>query len=154
VPANLNAPGQIVISGDVAAVEAASARAEEAGARRVVPLNVSGAFHSPLMEVAVDGLRNALAETTMSNPAFPIVANATAQPVGDAASARETLLLQLTSPVRWVDGMVRMRETAPDAWLEVGPGNVLAGLLRRLDRELRALALGDAESIDSFMAGR
>lgn len=154
VPANLNAPGQVVISGDVAAVEVASLRAQEAGARRVVPLNVSGAFHSPLMEVAAEGLGNALSETRMSDPAFPIIANATAEPVRAAASARDTLLQQLTSPVRWTEGLERMRETDPDEWLEVGPGSVLSGLLRRFDRSLRATSVDDPESVDEFMAAR
>ncbi|MDX1394550.1 MAG: ACP S-malonyltransferase [Gemmatimonadota bacterium] len=153
VAANLNAPGQIVISGDVPAVQAASALAEEAGARRVVPLNVSGAFHSPLMEVAVKGLGEALAATEMDDPGFPIVANATARPVTDAETARRTLLSQLTSPVRWVDSMESMRATGPDVWIELGPGGVLAGLLRRFDRGLRASSLGDPESIDAFIGG-
>ncbi len=151
VPANLNAPGQVVISGDVKAVRAASARAEEAGARRVIPLNVSGAFHSPLMEVAVPGLASALAATPMRDPAVPVIANATAEPVSSADEARATLVAQLTAPVRWVEGVERMRAMGPDRWLEIGPGGVLSGLLRRIDRDLRAIAVGDPESIDAFM---
>jgi len=152
VAANLNAPGQIVISGDVRAVESASRTASEAGARRVVPLNVSGAFHSPLMEVAVDGLAEVLDGASLSDPACPVVANATADPVRDAVSARETLLAQLTSPVRWIEGVERMRDMGPDMWLELGPGEVLSGLLRRIDRGLRARAVGDPESVDAFMS--
>ncbi|MFV1985819.1 MAG: ACP S-malonyltransferase [Gemmatimonadota bacterium] len=154
VPANLNAPGQIVISGDVDAVALASERAGAAGARRVIPLNVSGAFHSPLMEVAVEGLASALAETDMADPAFPIVANVTSEPVTGAQAARDVLLAQLTSPVRWAEGVERMREMGPDSWVEVGPGEILAGLLRRIDRGLKAQSIGDPESIDAFMAGR
>jgi len=154
VAANLNAPGQIVISGDVRAVEIASRRASEGGARRVVPLNVSGAFHSPLMEVAVDGLAGALDDASLSDPRFPILANATAEAVVDAAAARETLLAQLTSPVRWVESVERMRDMEPDAWLELGPGGVLSGLVRRIDRGLRVRSLEDPESVDAFMAVR
>ncbi|MDH3733061.1 MAG: ACP S-malonyltransferase [Gemmatimonadota bacterium] len=152
VSANLNAPGQIVISGDVAAVEQASTLAAEAGARRVVPLNVSGAFHSPLMEVAVEGLGNALADASVSDPAFPVIANATAEPVTSADQAVDTLLAQLTSPVRWVEGVARMIDYDPADWLEVGPGAVLAGLLRRVDRGLRARSIGDPEAVDAFMS--
>jgi [acyl-carrier-protein] S-malonyltransferase len=151
VPANLNAPGQIVISGDVAAVEAACSAAEAAGARRVVPLNVSGAFHSPLMEVAVEGLEQALGAARIVDPSFPIIANATADAVRTGDRASETLLAQLTSPVRWIDCLARMREQEPTMWLEIGPGSVLSGLLRRADRSLRATALGEAEAIDAFM---
>lgn len=154
VPANLNAPGQVVISGDVAAVEAAVTRATEAGARRVVPLNVSGAFHSPLMEVAAVGLETALDGVGLSTPAFPVIANATAAAVETAEAARETLLAQLTSPVRWTEGLARMRELAPDAWLELGPGTVLAGLLKRFDRELRAESIGEPGQVDAFLSGR
>jgi len=154
VPANLNAPGQVVISGDVAAVEAAGALATEAGARRVVPLNVSGAFHSPLMEVAAAGLEMALDGVELSTPAFPVIANATAGAVETADAARETLLAQLTSPVRWVEGLARMRELEPDAWLELGPGTVLAGLLKRFDRELRPESIGEPEHVDAFLSGR
>lgn len=152
VPANLNAPGQIVISGDVAAVEAASAALTEAGARRVLPLNVSGAFHSPLMEVAVDGLADALDAAGTADPAFPVVANATAAPVTDGVTARETLISQLTSPVRWTYGVERIREMAPDRWLELGPGTVLAGLVRRIDRDIGVTSIGDVASVEAFLA--
>lgn len=154
VTASLNAPGQVVISGDIEAVEAASERATGAGARRVIPLNVSGAFHSPLMGMAVEGLAEALDRVEASDPAFPVVANATAEPVRTASGSRETLLAQLTSPVRWTEGLATMRAMGPDAWLELGPGNVLGGLLRRFDRELRAEAIGEPEQVDAFLAGR
>jgi [acyl-carrier-protein] S-malonyltransferase len=153
VPANLNAPGQIVISGDVDAVSAACELATEAGARRVVPLNVSGAFHSPLMEMAAGGLEEALTGTDAMDPRFPVIANATAEAVRDADTARATLRAQLTLTVRWVEGIERMREEEPTRWLELGPGNVLAGLLRRIDRSLSATAVGDAEALDALAAG-
>ena len=153
VPANLNAPGQVVISGDVEAVASAGELASEAGARRVVPLNVSGAFHSPLMEVAADGLKDALAGTEASDPRFSVIANATAAAVTDAEEARATLQAQLTSPVRWVESMECMREEDPVRWLELGPGNVLTGLLRRIDRSLSATSVGDAKAVDALLAG-
>ena len=150
VLANLNAPGQIVISGDVVAVQEAAIGAEAEGARRVVVLPVSGAFHSPLMESAAAGLREALERVAWADPFFPVVANATASPVTDAASARRTLLAQLTSAVRWEEGVSAMRETEPERWLEIGPGRVLGGLLRRIDRSLTVSSVGDAESVDEF----
>jgi len=151
VPANLNAPGQVVISGDVRAVAEASARAEAAGARRVVPLNVSGAFHSPLMAVAADGLAAALEEAALADPGFPVVANATAEPVSDAVEARCRLIEQLTSPVRWIEVVGRMTAFAPGSWLELGPGTVLSGLLRRIDRDLKADAIGDPAGVEAFV---
>ena len=150
VPANLNAPGQTVISGDVEAVERAGALASERGARRVVPLTVSGAFHSPLMAVARDGLREALDAVELGAPRFPVIANATAEPVRDAVRARATLVAQLTSPVRWMGCVERMREEGPDRWLELGPGSVLTGLLRRIDRSLSAAAIGTASEVEAL----
>ncbi len=149
VPANLNAPGQVVISGDAAAVAAASYRAQRAGARRVVPLNVSGAFHSPLMGPAAEGLEAALAEARLADPAFPVIANASAAPVRTADEARGTLIRQLTSPVRWVETVARMREHGPSRWLELGPGSVLSGLLKRIDRGATATPIGDPASVEA-----
>lgn len=151
VPANLNAPGQMVISGDLDAVSIACERATEAGARRVMPLNVSGAFHSPLMEVAADGLELALAETDAADPVFPVIANATATAVRDASSARATLRAQLTSPVRWVEVVERMCREEPTRWLELGPGNVLAGLLRRIDRSRSATSVGGVAAVEALV---
>lgn len=150
VPANLNAPGQIVISGDVKAVSIACERATEAGARRVMPLNVSGAFHSPLMEVAAGGLERALVEAKASDPGFPVIANATARAVRDVDSALSTLRAQLTSPVRWVEVVERMGKEDPTRWLELGPGTVLAGLLRRIDSSHSAISIGDAAGLDAL----
>lgn len=150
VPANFNAPGQVVISGDVAAVREAGELASARGAKRVLPLNVSGAFHSPLMEEAVEGLREALTGTDVSRPGFPVVANATAAPVTSATEASRTLLAQLTSPVRWVESIARMQELGPARWLELGPGRVLGGLMRRIDRSLSVQSLGDVASLDTL----
>ena len=148
VPANYNAPGQIVISGDVDAVEVAMERALEAGAKRAVRLNVSGAFHSPLMAEARDGLALALEDVQVRDPDFPVVANAAAIPVMRAARAGELLVEQLTSPVRWVECVRSMIETEPDAWFEVGPGKVLPGLMRRIDRTITVRPIGGPEDLD------
>src|SRR5256885_16890087 len=137
VPANLNAPDQTVISGDPDAVTRAGAACTRRGAKRVIPLKVSGAFHSPLMAPAADQLRVALEHAPFRDPAFPVVANATAEPVREASRARRLLADQLTAPVRWVDCMRRAAELAVEEqgeggrFIEIGPGNVLAGLLRR-----------------------
>ena len=113
VPANYNAPGQIVISGDVAAVESAMTAATELGARKVIPLSVSGAFHSPLMESARSGLAEAIADVELADPTFPVVANASATEVRTAAEARARLVEQLTSPVRWVESVETIAASDP-----------------------------------------
>lgn len=150
VPANFNAPGQIVISGDEPAVEAAMELAKEAGARRAVPLNVSGAFHSPLMAVAEDGLQAHLHAVELFDPAFPVVSNVSAEPVTGAVEARDLLVRQLTSPVRWVASMRTMRGNGVSRFLEIGPGAVLAGLMKRIDREAGVESLGTADQVESF----
>jgi [acyl-carrier-protein] S-malonyltransferase len=151
VAANFNAPGQVVISGHVDAVARASELARARGARRVVPLPVSGAFHSPLMAPAEDGLRAALETTPFADPAFPIVSNVTAEPVTTAAQARALLLRQLTAPVRFADGVRRMREAGVATFLELGPGNVLSGLAKRIDRDAETRALGTADEVRAFL---
>jgi len=153
VPANLNAPDQTVISGDPAAVAAAGERCKAAGARRVVPLKVSGAFHSPLMAPAVPGLRAALDAAEFGEPAFPVIANATAAPVGTADEARALLVDQLTAPVKWVESMRTAVRLHPDArFVEAGPGNVLSGLLKRIVPGATALPLGTAADLEGFPA--
>lgn len=153
VAANYNAPDQTVISGDPAAVEQAGAACKTAGAKRVLPLKVSGAFHSPLMAPAVDGLREALRVTPVSAPTFPVMANATAALVDDADDAVELLAQQLTAPVRWVASMRNLAAEWPDAtWLELGPGAVLGGLLKRIVPGARHLAIGTADDLDAFLA--
>jgi [acyl-carrier-protein] S-malonyltransferase len=152
IAANFNAPGQVVISGDVTAVRWAEAALKEAGAKRVLPLNVSGAFHSPLMEVAEAGLREQLDGVVMGDPRFPVVSNVTAQPVSSASAARRLLLEQLTSPVRWVASVETMRAAGVEEFWELGPGNVLTGLLRRIDRAAIGKALGTPREIDDLLA--
>jgi len=154
VAANLNAPDQTVISGDPDAVERAGALLRDAGAKRVLPLNVSGAFHSPLMAPAEEGLLAELEQVALADPAFPVIANATAEPAGDAATARRNLGAQLTAPVRWVESMERAAALAGGAditFVEVGPGTVLSGLLRRTVSGAAAVSLGTAEQITSFL---
>lgn len=153
VPANFNLPGQVVISGDEPAVARAMEMAKEAGARRVLPLNVSGAFHSPLMEAAESGLREHLASVRFSEPAFPVVSNVTAEPVSDPDEAHEVLVEQLTSPVRWTDSMRTMVGHDVDRFVELGPGRVLAGLMRRIDRDADVVSLDTADEVDSFLEG-
>ena len=153
VPANLNTPDQTVISGDPQAVEQAGEKCKAAGAKRVLPLKVSGAFHSPLMAPAQAALRAELERVTFADPAFPVVANATAQAVSDQASARRLLDLQLVSPVRWVECMQRAGSVAGNGvmFVEMGPGNVLAGLLKRILPEAKAVSLGTADDVTRFM---
>lgn len=152
VPANFNSPGQIVISGDVAAIERAVDLAGKAGARRAVPLNVSGAFHSPLMAAARDGLRAHLETVELREPTFPVVANVTAEPVTDAATARRLLIEQLTSPVRWTASMRTLVDAGVTRCLELGPGSVLRGLMRRIERGVDVTSIGTGEDIEALQA--
>ena len=152
VAANLNAPDQTVISGDPDAVERAGAACREAGARRVLPLKVSGAFHSPLMQPAVAGLQEALRVTPFGDPAFPVVANATAELVHDRDGAVAMLAEQLTAPVRWVASMQRLAAEWPDArWLEIGPGSVLTGMLKRILPGTTCTPVGSADEVAAFL---
>lgn len=153
VAANLNAPDQTVISGDPEAVERAGEALTTAGAKRVLPLKVSGAFHSPLMAPAAAGLAAELAAVPLRDPAFPVVANVDAVPVRAAADARRKLEEQLTSPVRWVESMhCADREVAPDVlFLEIGPGTVLSGLLKRILPARQSRALGTADEVTAFL---
>jgi [acyl-carrier-protein] S-malonyltransferase len=150
VPANYNSPAQVVISGDVQAVERAMELAKAAGARRALPLNVSGAFHSPLMEVAEAGLREQLSGVTMRAPRFPVYSNVTAEPVTAAEDARDLLVRQLTSPVRWTGSMQAMVAAGASELVELGPGSVLTGLVRRISREAQARAVGTAAEVEEF----
>ncbi len=153
VPANLNAPDQVVISGDPAAVSRAGDACKTRGAKRVLPLKVSGAFHSPLMAPAVAGLKAALASAPFADPGFPIIANASAAPVREAPAAVELLAAQLTAPVRWIECMQAAAALAPEAtFIELGPGGVLSGLLRKILPGTRSLTLGTATEVEAFLA--
>ena len=148
VPANYNDAGQIVISGDAAAVERAGALCTVAGAKRVVPLPVSGAFHSPLMAFARDGLAETLAGLAIAAPSCPVVLNVTAEPCSDPDEIRARLLEQLTAPVRWMQSVERMAAMGATRYVEVGTGAVLSGLVRRtLGRDAATAQAGTAAQI-------
>jgi [acyl-carrier-protein] S-malonyltransferase len=153
VPANLNAPDQTVISGDPAGVTRAGERCKARGAKRVIPLKVSGAFHSPLMAPAVDGLREALTEASFADPVFPVIANASGEAVRTGVDAKRLLADQLTAPVRWVACMQAAAALAPGAtFIEIGPGNVLSGLLKRIVPTAKTVTLGTADEVEKFLA--
>jgi [acyl-carrier-protein] S-malonyltransferase len=142
---NINAPGNVTIGGSLEAVQAASDAATEAGASRVVPLSVAGAFHTPLMQPAADGMRAVLAEATFSPPAVPVVSNVTAQRLTEASTIPGELASQITSPVRWVDSVRAMLEAGVTSFVEFGPGRVLTGLVRRVERNATLRNVGTAE---------
>ena len=153
VPANYNDPGQTVISGDGPAVERAGALATEAGAKRVVGLPVSGAFHSPLMAFARDGLAETLAALDIAAPDCPVVLNVTAEPTTDPDEIRRRLLDQLTAPVRWAQSLQRMQAEGATRFVEVGTGRVLSGLVRRtLGRDAETAQAGTAAEVEALAA--
>ena len=135
VPANYNSEGQVVISGDEAAVQKACVIFKEAGARRALPLNVSGAFHSPLMLDAQDALARAISETPFKRPVCPVYQNVSAKAETDPEVIKENLLRQLTSPVRWAQSVRNMLADGAREFTEIGPGSVLQGLVKRIASE-------------------
>ena len=136
IPANYNSEGQIVISGEAEAVAEACAKMKEAGAKRALPLAVSGAFHSPLMEPARLELAEAIETTPFRAPACPVYQNVTALPSTDPDVIKDNLLRQLTSPVRWTQTVLNMVADGADSFLEIGPGTVLQGLVKRIAPEV------------------
>lgn len=154
VAANLNDPSQTVISGDPAAVARAGELLKAAGAKRVIPLKVSGAFHSPLMAPAQQGLAEALDKVMMNDPAFPVVANATAEPVARPMIAKQRLTEQLVSTVRWVECVKKLAEAAREnpVFIEIGPGTVLTGLAKRIAPGATYTSLGTAAEVTAFLA--
>lgn len=153
VPANYNAPDQIVISGEVAGVEKGMELAKAAGAKRAIRLQVSGAFHSPLMEPAQAGLGEALLVAGAADAAFPVVANVDAEPTTRASAITEKLLRQLTAPVRWTEVMRRLAADHPGAlFVEMGPGTVLAGLARKVAPGVQTLSVGTPAELDQLLA--
>ena len=140
VAANYNCPGQLVISGEVEAVNKACEALKEAGARRALVLPVGGAFHSPLMEPAREELAAAIESTTFNNPSCPIYQNVNASAVTDATAIKANLISQLTAPVRWTQSVQRMIQDGATLFTEVGPGNVLQGLVKKIDREAQTAA--------------
>ena len=152
VPANFNAPGQVVISGESAGVERAMVLAKGAGAKRVIRLNVSGAFHSPLMSDAATGLADALGMAHFADPRFPVYANVHGQPVTDAALARRLLVEQLTAPVQWIREIESISAIHPDAlYVEMGPGSVLKGLAKKIAPGLNVVTCGTAAEVDALL---
>ena len=153
VPANYNSPGQVVISGEIAGVERAMELARAAGAKRAIRLNVSGAFHSPLMAVARDGLGAALDAAQLSDPGFPVYANVNAEPVTSASDARRLLLEQLTSPVWWTRIVERLAREFPDAlFVEMGPGSVLTGLVKKIAPSVQTMTCGTVPEVEQLLS--
>ena len=155
VAANLNAPDQTVISGDPEAVLRAGEACRTRGAKRVLPLKVSGAFHSPLMRPAVNVLQLALERAAFRDPALPVIANATAEAVKDASRARRLLADQLTAPVRWIECVQHAARLAGEGarFIEIGPGAVLAGLVKRIVPDAAVLSLGTGDEVAAFLEG-
>ncbi|MEA2518894.1 MAG: [acyl-carrier-protein] S-malonyltransferase [Chloroflexota bacterium] len=146
--ANRNAPGQVVVSGERSAIEAAAEIARELGARKAIVLPVSVAAHSPLMAEAASGMRAVLAGVEFRDPTMPLLANADARPIRTGAAAREELVEHLTAGVDWVAAVERMIAAGVDTFIEVGPGRVLTGLIKRIAPEANAIALDDGNAPD------
>ena len=153
-PANLNAPGQVVIAGSAAAVARAGARAKARGAKRVIPLSVSAPFHCALMKPAEERLAPELRALATSTPRVPVVANVDAESKTDGPSAIEALVRQISAPVRWEDVVGRLASAGVRAYVEVGPGTVLSGLVRKIQREARVASLetpADLEAVERLV---
>ncbi|WP_276352541.1 ACP S-malonyltransferase [Cohnella caldifontis] len=142
--ANVNCPGQIVVSGTAAGVAAVGERGKEAGAKRVIPLEVSGPFHSSLMQPAADRLSGELAKAEFRDAEVPVVANVHAQPVTDGAAIRELLVKQVVSPVLWEETVRYLVGQSVDTFVEIGSGTVLAGLIRKIDKTVQVVSVNTA----------
>jgi [acyl-carrier-protein] S-malonyltransferase len=154
-PANLNSPGQVVIAGTAAAVARAGERAKALGAKRVVPLPVSAPFHCALMQPAQDRLAPELRALTVKSPSVPVVANVDAQPKTDGPSAIDALVHQVSAPVRWEEVVQSLASAGIRAYVEVGPGTVLSGLVRKIDRKARVANLevpSDLDAVERLVA--
>ncbi len=150
IAANFNSPDQIVLSGEPAALEEADRLAKEAGARMTVALKVSGAFHSPLMKPAADDLTAALADVEISKPQTPVVSNVTGDYLAHPQQIRELLVRQLTSPVKWCQSMQRLCGDGVNAFYEIGPGRVLAGFLKRIDRKAAVTSVNALDAVKAL----
>ncbi|MBA4494736.1 ACP S-malonyltransferase [Paenactinomyces guangxiensis] len=146
-PANYNCPGQIVISGHSEAVKEAGEKAAEAGARRVIPLSVSGPFHSSLMKPAADRLFETLSGIEIRDASVPVIANVSAQPVTGAEEIRRCLVEQVASPVLWEDSIRWMIEQGVDLFVEIGAGNVLSGLVKKVNRKVKTLSVQNPDTL-------
>jgi [acyl-carrier-protein] S-malonyltransferase len=152
VIANYNAPGQLVMSGALSAVERAGMLAKERGAKRVKPLKVSAAFHSPLMERAAQGMAATLAHTIITDPCLPVVANVSAAPLTSAEAVRQELVSQVVAPVRWIASVQYMLQQGISTFVEIGSGTVLTGLIKRIAPTARLVNLRDIDDVQAFMA--
>jgi len=152
-PANDNGGGQIVISGNAAAIDRAIALAQERGAKRALPLSVSAPFHCRLMQPAADRMAEALADAEILVPRVPVVTNVTAGPTSDPAEIRERLVRQVTGQVRWRESIEWLAANGVDSLVEIGSGKVLTGLARRIDRSLEGRAIGTADDVRAFTGG-
>ena len=150
--ANLNCPGQIVISGSREGIEQAEVLLKAAGARRVLPLNVSGPFHSRLMKPANEEFSNSLNQVNIQDATIPVYANVTGSPVTEKNEVKRLLIEQLYSPVRFEESIRKMIEAGIDAFVEVGTGNVLCGLVKKIDRKMTTFAVQDEKSLDKFLS--
>jgi [acyl-carrier-protein] S-malonyltransferase len=150
-PCNYNCPGQIVISGTKEGVAAASVRAQSLGARRVLPLNVNGAFHSPIMALAADAFALDLYEAHLTEAENPVYSNVTAQPHGGPDSIRELLHRQMTSPVLWEDTLLNLRAAGVDTFIELGPGKTLSGFVRKTLDGVLTLNVEDVDSLKATL---
>ncbi|MGG4343415.1 ACP S-malonyltransferase [Paenibacillus lautus] len=148
--ANMNCPGQIVISGSAQGVAAAAERVKEAGGKRAIPLEVSGPFHSTLMKEAADRLAGKLEQAVFNTPSVPVVANVTARSVEDAAAIRGLLVEQVYSPVLWHDSVEWMIAQGVDTFVEIGPGSVLSGLIKKIDKSVKVINVNSLDSVSSL----
>ncbi len=151
--ANFNCPGQVVLSGELAACGRASELAEQFGASSAVPLKVAGAFHSEIMASAADAFAKTLETVAFDELRFPVLANVDAQPYGGPSEIPGKLVAQLVSPVRWCECMENLLSDAVGRFYEIGPGRVLAGLLRRLNRKMRATCVNSRQAVEELAAG-
>ncbi len=149
--ANDNAPGQVVVSGDTAAVERAIEAAKARGARRAIMLPVSAPFHCSLLQPAADAMARAFETTAMGAPILPLVSNVTAAPVADPEEIKQLLVRQVTATVRWRECVLAMREHDVDELVEIGCGKVLSGMLKRIDRDMTARNIETPEDIEAFL---
>jgi [acyl-carrier-protein] S-malonyltransferase len=147
--ANVNCPGQIVVSGTVQGVQAIIEQGREIGAKRVIPLEVSGPFHSSLMKPAAERLQAALANVEMRDAQVPVIANVTARPVTDADEVRRLLVDQVVKPVLWEDSVRWLLSQGVDTFVEIGSGSVLSGLIRKIDRSANVLAVNSCEAVQA-----
>lgn len=148
--ANINCPGQIVVSGSSKGVSQLIERMKEAGAKRAIPLEVSGPFHSSLMKPAADQLAQAMKDVKINAAQVPIISNVTARPVQDPESIGRLLVEQVDSPVLWEDSIRWMINDGVDRFIEIGPGKVLSGIIRKIDRKVKVYAVYDLNTIESF----